>query len=414
MIGDLRISGHRLMSRIRAMSKIGATEAGGCNRQALTQADKAGRELFMDWCRAAGCDIRIDAIGNIFARRAGLDESLPVVITGSHLDTQPTGGKYDGIFGVLAGLEVIETLNEAGVSTRHPIEVIVWTNEEGCRFSTAMMGSAVWSGEMALEDAYALSDADGATVLEELQRIGHLGELPASHGPVQAAFEAHIEQGPVLEADEKTIGIVTGVQHMSRHLVHVHGQEAHAGPTPMELRKDPMMALAKFLPGLYEIARDHAPHGRMTFGQVQALPGSSNTVPGLLTMTMDIRHPEEGAYQAMITAAGDKISGACRSFGLDHELDCFWHAPGVEFDELCVGAVRRAVTGLGYAARDMVSGAGHDACNVASVAPTSMIFIPCRDGLSHNEAEHADALHLEAGANVLLHAMAEVAAAQEI
>jgi N-carbamoyl-L-amino-acid hydrolase len=406
-IADVRVNGPRLWSRLQAMAVHGATPAGGCNRQALTDEDREGRDLFVQWCSDAGCEVRVDEIGNIFARRAGTDVGQAPVITGSHLDTQPSGGKFDGIFGVLAGLEVIEALNDAGVTTRHPLEAVVWTNEEGCRFDTAMMGSAVWTGAMALEDAFALADRQGRTVEEELQRIGYLGKLPASHGKVHAAFELHIEQGPVLEDEDKEIGVVTGVQHMSRHRIVIEGEEAHAGPTPMSRRRDPMMALSVFLPRLYQLAEDHGPEGRITCGFIQADPGSSNTVPGRLEMTVDIRHPEAASYQAMVEGYEQCVRDACGRFGLPLELDCFWEAPGVAFDEGCVGAVRQAVTALGYSSREMVSGAGHDACNLAAVVPTSMIFVPCEGGLSHNEAESITPAQAEAGANVLLQAMLE-------
>ncbi|MBU3069496.1 Zn-dependent hydrolase [Aestuariicella sp. G3-2] len=402
----LRINGERLWSRLEEIGQIGATAGGGCNRQALTDEDQAGRALFAGWCEAAGCTLRTDAIGNVFARREGTDPSLPPVITGSHLDTQPSGGKYDGIYGVLAGLEVIESLNEAGVQTRHPLEVVVWTNEEGCRFDTAMMGSAVWSGTMSLDDAYALTDRNGASVHDELIRTAQLGEAPAKAGAIHAAFELHIEQGPVLEAEALEIGVVTGVQHMSRHRVIFYGQEAHAGPTPMTLRKDPMMALGQCLPRLYAMAEEHGPDSRITFGFVHASPGSSNTVPGKLEFTVDIRHPEASHYQAMLDSYETIIQEAAKDFGLEMEFECFWEAPGVTFDADCIDAVQESVNALGYSHRRMVSGAGHDACNVAKVAPTSMIFIPCKDGLSHNEKEAILAEHATAGANILLNAMA--------
>lgn len=405
MTSQLRINGERLWSRLMAMGEIGATPAGGCNRQALTNEDKVGRDLFVRWCGEAGCETRIDAVGNLFARRSGKDDSLGAVISGSHLDTQPTGGKFDGIYGVLAALEVIDTLNDHNVQTLHPVEAVVWTNEEGCRFDTAMMGSAVWAGVMSLEDAYALSDRDGNTVADELARIEYRGEYPASFGAVKAAFEAHIEQGPILEAENKTIGVVTGVQHMGRHRIVIDGKETHAGPTPMSIRQDPMLALADFLPRLYAIAEQHAPDARLTFGYIHALPGSSNTVPGQLELTVDIRHPQKAAYDAMTSGYQQCVQQACDARGTPVSMECFWEAPGVEFDAACINAVREAVTMTDYDSMELVSGAGHDACNVAGVVPTSMIFIPCKDGLSHNEAESAEPQHVEAGGNVLLHAM---------
>jgi N-carbamoyl-L-amino-acid hydrolase len=322
-------------------------------------------------------------------------------------------GKFDGIYGVLAGLEVIESLNDGQVVTEAPIEVVVWTNEEGCRFDTAMMGSAVWSGQMTLEDAYALTDEAGANVGEELRRIGHLGAAAAQCYPVTAAFEAHIEQGPMLEATECTIGIVTGVQHMSRHRIDIDGQEAHAGPTPMSMRKDPMMALAWFLPQLYQLAEEHAPDGRMTFGVIHADPGSNNTVPGHLMLTADIRHPKKQSYDAMVAGFHQAVEQACKQLELPCTIDCFWEAPGVAFDEECINAVRAGVERLAYSSREMFSGAGHDAVNVSSVAPTAMIFIPCEGGLSHNEAENAAQADVAAGCNVLLHAMIEMSSVCE-
>lgn len=401
---DLRINAERLWSRIMEIAKYGATPAGGCNRQALTDEDRAGRDLFIEWCKDAGCEIRIDRIGNIFARRPGTEE-LPPVMTGSHLDTQPSGGKYDGIYGVLSGLESIESMNDAGIRTKHPIDIVVWTNEEGSRFDAAMMGSAVWAGAMPIADAYALADREGATVESELNRIGYMGDIDASPVPIHAAFELHIEQGPILEAEDEQVGVVTGVQHMSRHRVLVHGQEAHAGPTPMPMRRDPMMALAAFLPRLYGVAEAHAPDGRITFGYVHADPGSPNTVPGRLELTIDIRHPDDAHYHAMVSEAHEIVKAGCDKFGLDASVECYWEAPGVTFAPECVSAVSDAVKSLGYTHRSMVSGAGHDACNLAAVAPTSMIFIPCEGGLSHNEAESITREQSAVGANVLLHAL---------
>ena len=405
----LTINSQRLWQRLMTMAKIGATNAGGCNRQALTEEDKQGRELFIEWAIAAGCTVRIDAIGNIFARRIGLDDSLQSVITGSHLDTQPTGGKFDGIYGVLSGLEVIESLNDANISTLHPIEVVVWTNEEGCRFDTAMMGSAVYTGAMPLDTAYALKDSKGISVKAALHQIGQLGVTTLGPEDVKAAFEVHIEQGPVLEKEQKTIGIVTGVQHMSRHLITILGQEAHAGPTPMTMRKDPMMALAQFLPQLYAIAEQHAPHGRMTFGCINAQPDSSNTVPGKLILTADIRHPITANYEQMLTAYEQAVRTSCNDLGLSFTNECFWSAEGVEFNEDCINSVKQAVSNSDYSYMELFSGAGHDACNLAAVMPTTMIFIPCKDGLSHNEAEFASQEHCAAGANILLNAMHSMA-----
>ncbi len=408
---DARINGDRLWSRIMAMAEIGATAQGGCNRQALTDGDLAARRLLSGWAEAAGCRVRADAVGNLFLRRAGREDTLPVVLTGSHLDTQPTGGKFDGIFGVLAGFEVIETLNDRGLSTQHPIEVAVWCNEEGCRFPVSMMGSAVWSGRLALDAAYALTDREGRSVRQELERLGLANDEPLIRQAVKAALEVHIEQGPVLEQRSKTIGVVTGVQHMSRHEVVVMGQEAHAGPTPMNMRRDPIRVLAEVLPAAYAAARAAGTDARLTVGIIETYPGSPNTVPGKLRFTVDVRHPDTRQYELLRGAIEQLVRGALAHQRLEGDIRCVWEAPGVVFDPLCVEAVRRATAELGYAAMDMVSGAGHDSCNIADVVPTSMIFVPCAGGLSHNEAEDALPADVESGANVLLLAMLSLAGA---
>ena len=406
----LKINAERLWQRHMVLAKIGATAKGGNNRQALTDEDITARKQFITWCEDAGCEIRIDEIGNIFARRSGSRADLPPVMTGSHLDTQPTGGRFDGIYGVLAGLEVLETLNDHNIVTESPLEVVVWCNEEGCRFTTAMMGSAVWSGNMPIADALALADTDGITVADELSRTQHFGEHLASAFPVRAFVETHIEQGPILELTDTIIGVVQGVQNMSRHEIIITGQEVHAGPTPMTMRKDPMRSLAQFLPALYSLAETHGAHARMTFGVINAKPGSNNTVPGELRMTVDIRHPQASIYQSMVASTYQLVRDACEQEQCPVEIRCFFEAPGVEFDSRCVAAVESSVKRLGYSHRMMVSGAGHDACNVASVAPTAMIFVPCAGGISHNEAESAEPEHLTAGANVLLNALLELSA----
>ncbi len=420
---QIRVNGERLWSRLMEMAKIGATANGGCNRQALTDADLEGRRLLASWAQAAGCTVRTDAIGNLFVHRAGSDERLPVVMTGSHLDTQPTGGKFDGVYGVLAGLEVIETLNERAITTRHPLELCVWCNEEGSRFPMAMMGSAVWAGRLPLEEALALTDRGGVSVRSELERFGltAVSAGPAGSGGladgvgatapvlqrqrVKASLEVHIEQGPVLEERGKVIGVVTGVQHMSRHEVLVFGQEAHAGPTPMQLRRDPVRVLAQVLPQLYALTASHGPDARFTVGVIETRPGSANTVPGSLRFTVDVRHPDAAHYAALKAAVHETVHAALGLQALEGEVRCVWEAPGVTFDGNCVAAVRSATEGLGLPTIDMVSGAGHDSCNLAAVVPTAMVFVPCAGGLSHNEAESATAADLEAGADVLLHAM---------
>ena len=409
MVNELRVKGDRLWSRLMQMAEIGATAHGGCNRQALSDADMAGRKLLSQWAEAAGCRARTDAAGNLFLRRPGREDALPVVMTGSHLDTQPTGGKFDGVYGVLAGLEVIESLNDHGWETVHPIELSVWCNEEGSRFPMAMMGSAVWSGRLALDAAHALTDRAGISVRHELQRAGLPIGVPLARQAVKACFEAHIEQGPVLEQKARTIGIVTGVQHMSRHEVVVEGQEAHAGPTPMDMRRDPIRVLADLLPALYAAAEQRGRDARLTFGFIETLPGSPNTVPGRLRFTVDIRHPDARQYTSLREEMNRLVHRSLERRGLGGTLRCVWEAPGVTFDPACVAAVRGATMALGLDSLEMVSGAGHDSCNVSAVVPTAMVFVPCAGGLSHNEAESALPGDLEAGANVLLHAMLSMA-----
>jgi beta-ureidopropionase / N-carbamoyl-L-amino-acid hydrolase len=391
------------------MAAIGATPRGGCNRQALSDADMAGRKLLSQWAEAAGCSVRVDAVGNLFIRRGGTDDALPVVMTGSHLDTQPTGGKFDGVYGVLAGLEVIESLNDRGLATLHPIELSVWCNEEGSRFPMAMMGSAVWSGRLPLDTAYGLTDGAGISVRQELERAGVALDVPVPRQPVKASFEVHIEQGPVLEQKTKTIGVVTGVQHMSRHEVVVEGQEAHAGPTPMDMRRDPIRVLADLLPALYAAAAQRGRDARLTFGFIETLPGSPNTVPGRLRFTVDIRHPDALEYAGLRQDLNRLVRTALERHALAGDVRCVWEAPGVSFDPACVAAVRSAAAALGYDFMEMVSGAGHDSCNVCAVVPTAMVFVPCAGGLSHNEAESALPGDLAAGANVLLNAMLALA-----
>ena len=407
----LRVNGGRLWSRLMEMAQIGATANGGCNRQALTDADFAGRALLSRWAEAAGCRGRVDPIGNLFLRRSGDEDSLPVVMTGSHLDTQPTGGKFDGVYGVLAGLEVIESLNDQQVRTLNPIELSVWCNEEGSRFPMAMMGSAVWSGRLAQDQAHALKDRAGVSVASELRRAGVPIASQSARQAVKASLEVHIEQGPVLEQKAVTIGIVTGVQHMSRHEILVLGQEAHAGPTPMDMRHDPIRVLADLLPALYAATERHGRDARFTVGFIETLPGSPNTVPGRLRFTVDIRHPVAERYRSLRADLDRLVREALARHSLEGEVRCVWEAPGVIFDAACIDAVRNAAAMLGFNALDMVSGAGHDSCNLCAVVPTAMVFVPCAGGLSHNEAEDAAPADLAAGANVLLHAMLSLASA---
>ena len=405
MIDALRIDGQRLWDSLMTMARIGATERGGCNRQALTDEDREGRDLFVSWCQQIGCDVKIDEVGNIFARREGAEPGAPPVIAGSHLDTQPTGGRFDGVYGVLAGLEVLRTLVDAGHVTRAPLEVVAWTNEEGARFAPAMLGSGVWAGHFDRDEVYDIRDKAGLSFREELERIGYLGGEPAKARELRAAFEVHIEQGPILEAEELQIGVLTGVQGARWYDLVIEGEPVHAGPTPMEQRRDPFMAALPLLEYCYQLAADNAPWGRATFGDIRAEPGSRNTVPERLVVNIDLRHPDREVLDDMDRRFQTRVQEVCSERNLSGRVDELWHMPVTEFDPDCVDAVRRATRSLGYSHMEMVSGAGHDSLYLAQVAPTGMIFVPCEEGISHNEAENAKPEDLEAGCNVLLHAM---------
>jgi N-carbamoyl-L-amino-acid hydrolase len=402
---NLRVDGGRLWDSLMEMAEIGALPGGGCGRLALSDEDKAGRDLFVAWCEAAGCTVSIDGIGNIFARRPGRDDTRPPVMAGSHLDTQPHGGKFDGVYGVLAGLEVVRALNDAGIETDAPVEVAVWTNEEGARFAPSMNGSGVFAGTYTVDQGLACTDAEGLTMGQELDRIGYAGPRPCQGNPVGAYFEAHIEQGPILEAEEKTIGVVTGGQGMYWYDVTLTGQDSHAGTTPMPRRRDAMAGAAEMITATRRLALDRAPDAVATVGEMAVTPNSRNTIPGRVDFTVDLRHPEAAMLDEMDAAFRALCGATADAFGLELTIDQVADTPPVAFDDACVDAVRTTAGALGYGHRDIVSGAGHDAFHLAKVAPTGMIFIPCADGLSHNEAESATADDLEAGCNVLLHAV---------
>ena len=404
---DIRVDGERLWQSLMTMAEIGATPAGGVNRQTLTDEDKRGRDLFRRWCDEAGLQVSVDRMGSMFARRQGTDAEQPPVMLGSHLDSQPTGGKFDGALGVLAALEVVRTLNDHGIATRAPLEVVNWTNEEGCRFPPAMIASGVFAGVFDLEHGLSRKDHAGRTIGDELRRIGYAGERPVGQRPIGALFELHIEQGPILEAEGQRIGIVTGAQGARWYDCAVTGAETHAGAAPMEGRRDALRAAAALLEDIYAIAHRHAPAGRATVGEFQAYPGSRNTVPGRVRFTVDLRHPDGGTMDAMdgaLRAAFERARG--RAAGrLEFDLDEIWYAPPVAFDPQCIEAVRQAAARLGLSAREIVSGAGHDAVYMARVVPTAMIFVPCKDGISHAEIEYASPEACADGANVLLHAV---------
>jgi len=403
------VNGQRLWHSLMEMAQIGATSKGGCNRQALTELDKQGRDLFVSWCEDIGCEVQVDEIGNIFARRAGADNQLPAVITGSHLDTQPTGGKFDGVYGVLAGLEVLRTLHDNNIQTQHPIEVVVWTNEEGARFSPACMGSGVWSGHFDLQDTFNILDGDGISVGQALSSIGYKGLLPATPRPIKAAFEAHIEQGPILEKEKQQIGVVTGIQGVHWYELILKGKPCHAGPTPMTDRFDPVQAMLPILSTCFELAKTNAPWGRATIGDIQAYPGSPNTVPEEVKVRIDLRHPDEQVVANMVAQFEVAVEKISKEFATPATLNKVWEADVTVFDPECIAAVQHAVDKLGYNNMKMVSGAGHDSLYVSRRVPTSMIFVPCEDGLSHNEAENASQQDLAAGADVLLNSMLTMA-----
>ena len=408
-ITGLQTDSQRLWTALMDLAQLGATPKGGVNRQAMTELDRQARDLFIDWCRAEGCTIRIDAIGNIFARRPGQSPESPAVMTGSHIDTQPTGGKYDGCFGVLAGLEVIRTLNQHDIQTRAPIEVVVWTNEEGCRFPPCMMGSGVFAGQLKLEEMLSKADDEGVTAGEALEAIGYRGNDVVGTGDIGAYFEAHIEQGPILEDTGTTIGVVIGALGQKWFDLTLTGVEAHAGPTPMSLRKDAMMGAAEVTQAINRIANARQPHGRGTVGSMKLHPGSRNVIPGEVAMSIDLRHLEPEVLDEMATELESAIEDISTRHGLVAELTPTADFAPESFDRDCVGAVRNAARQLHCSHMDIVSGAGHDAIFVGRVAPAAMIFVPCENGISHNEIENATPEDLHSGCNVLLHAMLEFA-----
>ena len=408
MSSDIRVDGTRLWNRLMEMAQIGATSKGGVCRESLTDEDKAGRDLFAKWCREANLEVSVDAFGNMFARREGRLSDAPPVLFGSHLDSQPTGGKFDGPVGVLSALEVIETLNDHDIETDHPLEIVNWTNEEGARFPPGIIGSGVHVGVFDLDYALARPDRDGITMGQELERIGYAGDMPVAKREYKATFEIHIEQGPILEDEKKQIGIVTHVQGLHWYQIVIHGKEAHAGSTPMPVRSDPVKASLKMLEQLYALT-DQTPNLVITFGDIQTPPKSINTVPGQMRITVDMRHPDNDILGEMDRAVRHIIAETAESTGLKIDVEELSDTPAVSFDAGCIESVRKAAEIVGASAREMISGAGHDAMHMAKIAPTSMIFIPCEGGLSHNELENITPEDATAGANVLLHAVLDQA-----
>jgi len=400
------VNGDRLWDSLMEMATLGATPAGGSCRLALSPEDAAGRDLFVRWCEDAGCSIAVDQLGNIFARRRGSDSGRAPVAAGSHLDTQPHGGRFDGVFGVLAALEVVRTLNDREIETHAPVEIVMWTNEEGARFAPAMLGSGVFAGAFELEYGLSRRDDDGVSVGEALEQIGYAGSEPCGEHPLECLFEAHIEQGPILENEEKTIGVVTGVHGMRWYDVSVSGQDAHA-LTPLPLRRDALLCAARMIDRVNAIAQGHMPNAASTVGVIDALPGSRNTVPGQARFSVDLRHHRESRLDEMQAALHRELEGIAKKSGVDLAIEPIWTSAAVTFNEDCINAVRASVLRLGHSYREMVSGAGHDAVYASRVVPTSMIFVPCAGGLSHNEAESATPSDLAAGCDVLLNAVLE-------
>ncbi|MFF7055556.1 Zn-dependent hydrolase [Achromobacter spanius] len=412
-LADLRVDGARLWQSLMDLAQIGGTEKGGVCRLALTDLDRQGRDLFVRWVQEAGCEVRVDAIGNIFARRPGRNNDLPAVMTGSHIDTQPTGGKFDGNYGVLAGLEVLRTLNDHGVQTEAPLELAVWTNEEGSRFVPVMMGSGVYAGAFTLQHALAQQDREGVSVSQALEAIGYAGQVAvpparpdgaAAYG-VGAYFEAHIEQGPVLEAADTVIGVVTAALGQRWYDVVLTGVEAHAGPTPMPLRRDALLAASELVLAVNQIALAHAPDARATVGWMDVFPNSRNVIPGRVRLTVDLRAADDATLSAMDAALRAAVDAAADSRGVTAQIEQVVYFAPQPFAPALVQSVREGARDLSLSAMNVVSGAGHDAVYVARVAPAAMIFVPCKDGISHNEIEDARPDHLEAGCNVLLRAM---------
>ncbi len=408
-LSNMRINGQRLWDTLMEMAKIGGTPKGGCKRLTLTDLDKQGRKLFEKWCESAGCTMTIDEMGNMFARRQGSETHLPPVMMGSHLDTQPTGGKFDGVLGVLGALEVVRSLNDLNIKTKYPIEIANWTNEEGSRFAPAMVSSGVFAGAYTKEFAYSREDSEGKTLGEELDRIGYKGSAPVGGKKIHAFFELHIEQGPILEAENIDIGVVTHGQGQFWYEITLTGFESHAGSTPMPRRKDALLGAARIVELVNKIGLSHAPNAVSTVGMLNPYPGSRNVIPGQAFLTVDFRSPSDETLVKMASALKRGVQRICAKGGLTFEIKQVFEYKAVPFSADNISAVRRAAAHFGYSHRDIVSGAGHDACYMARVAPTSMIFTPCVDGISHNEAEDISIEWATAGTNVLMHAVLEKA-----
>ena len=410
---NFRVNGDRLWESIMEMAKIGPGVAGGNNRQTLTDDDAKGRELFKSWCEKEGLAMGLDTMGNMFARREGTDPNALPVMVGSHLDTQPTGGKYDGVLGVLGGLEIIRTLNDLDIKTKHPIEIVNWTNEEGTRFAPPMLSSGVFASMHTEEWAYNREDSEGKKFGDELKRIGWRGEEPVGERKLHAFYELHIEQGPILEDENVDIGVVTHGQGLNWLQVTLVGKESHTGSTPMPKRVNAGLGMARITQLVDEIALSHAPHAVGAIGHIDVYPNSRNIIPGKVVFTVDFRHPNKEVIQNMEDRMRKGAADIAENIGLTMDIEKVGNFDPVEFDKDCVEKVRDAAKTLGYSHMNIVSGAGHDACWINRVAPTAMIMCPCVDGLSHNEAEEITKEWSTAGADVLFHAVVNSAEINE-
>jgi N-carbamoyl-L-amino-acid hydrolase len=405
MIPNLQINPQRLWDSLMETARIGGTAKGGVSRLTLTDTDRQARDWLKQECERLGCTVTVDEVGNMFAVRPGRRADLPPIAIGSHLDTQPTGGKFDGILGVLGGLEVLKTLQDSGYETNAPLMLVNWTNEEGSRFAPAMLGSGVYAGVFDRAYADSREDRQGVTFGEAIEAIGYRGAAKAGSVTFGAMFELHIEQGPILEQEEKVIGAVQGVQGMRWYEVSVTGREAHTGSTPMPMRHDALVGAARLIDRVEGIALEHAPSAVGSVGLIEVQPNSRNVVPGHVFFTVDFRHPQDDVLDVMerkLLAAIDEMAGRG---SLAVESKKVWKSPAVGFDTDCLASVKKSAQAAGYPARDMISGAGHDAAYIARVAPTAMIFVPCAGGLSHNEEESTSFEECAAGVQVLLGAV---------
>ncbi len=411
MASSSAVKEDRLWQRHADMAKLGGTPKGGVNRQALSPEDAAARNQLAGWAKARGFDIFTDAIGNLFVRRTGSDPTAPPVVSGSHMDSQPTGGRFDGMYGVLAAFEALEALEDAGVKTRRPVMAVAWTNEEGSRFQPGAMGSAVFAGHNKLDEMLAVKDWKGVVLKDALAETLRAAPAPMRDGPPGFPFdsyvEAHIEQGPRLENDRKTIGVVTAIQGSRRYLVEIDGEEAHAGTTPRAARKDAFAAATRIAAAMYEATTDADDTLRFTIGRVEVSPGSPNTVPGKATFTIDMRHPSDAVLDAHEKKLHDIV--AARAAPCPGRIERIVAVPPTDFAPEVIDLVRDKARALGLSNMDMPSGAGHDAMHIAKLCPAGMIFVPCERGVSHNEIENAAPSDLAAGARVLVEVLEALA-----